>query len=343
MSLITGRSCFEFATLRTMRTINWADFYQLSAVGVFSIGLMVLGTRLVSGQDYPGKPIRIVTSVAGGGSDYLARQMALAIAGPLGQPVLVDNRASAIVGEAGSKVPADGYTLTVQGASLWLNTIMQKMTYDVERDFSPITMISRDVFVLVAHPSLPVKSVKELIALAKSRPGELNYSSSAPGGTPHLGMELLKSMSGINIVAIPYKGAVLAYNAVLAGETAVTVANTVLGIPHAKAGRVRALAVTSLEPTALAPGLPTVASAGLPGYELVGATGLWAPAKTSAPIIIRINQEVVRFLNRAETKERFFTVQQEIVASSPEQFAAAIRSDLVKWAKVIKDAGIKTD
>ena len=313
-----------------------------SAASAGLFGLMVTGASLVSGQDYPHKPIRIVVAAAGGGSDLTARQIAQGIAGALGQPVIVDNRPSAfIVTDVAAKSPPDGYTLMVQGASVWITPILQAMPHDAERDFAPITMIARDVFVLVVHPSLPVRSVKELVALAKTKPGEINYGASNAGGPPHLGMELFKSIAGVNIVAIPYKGTVPAFNAVLTGEVPVTVVDTALVQPHAKSGRLRSLAVTSAEPTALAPGLPTVAASGLPGYELVGATGLWAPTKTPASIIARINQEVVRFLNRAEVKERFFVVQQEVVGNSPEQFAARIKSDITKWSKLFQDTGIK--
>ena len=309
--------------------------------GILSGGMLAIGMGTVCAQEYPNKPIRIVTSVAGGGSDFIARQIAQSLTSSLGQPVAVDNRPSATVGEVGSKNPPDGYTLTVQGASLWLTPMLQPMTYDIERDFTAITMVARDAFLLTVHPSLPVKTVKELIAFAKSKAGELNYGASTAGGPPQLGMELLKSMTGINIVAVPYKGTVPAFNAVVAGEVHMTVADIALIMPQVKAGKLRALGVTTAEPTVLAPGISTVASAGLPGYEVIGATGLWAPAKTPAAIVARINQEVVRFLNRPEVKERFLGLQQEIVANSPEQFTANIRTEVTKWGKVFTTLGIK--
>jgi tripartite-type tricarboxylate transporter receptor subunit TctC len=300
-----------------------------------------MAAGVVAAQEYPTKPVRIVTSVAGGGSDFMARQIAQGLTASLGQPVTVDNRASAQVGEVGSKTAADGYTLTVQGASLWLTPMLQPMTYDIERDFSTITMVARDAFILTTHPSLPVKSVKELIALAKSRPGELNYGASTAGGPPQLGMELLKSMTGVNIIAVPYKGTAPAFTAVVGGEVHMTVADTALVLPQVKAGKARALGVTTPEPTVLAPGLFTVASQGLPGFAVIGATGLWAPAKTSTAIITRVNQETVRFLNRPDVKEKFLSIQQEIVANSPEQFAATIKSEVAKWGKVFTALGIK--
>jgi tripartite-type tricarboxylate transporter receptor subunit TctC len=223
------------------------------ASGLVSAGMLAMSVAAATAQEYPVKPVRIVTSVAGGGSDFIARQLAQALSTSLGQPVTVDNRASATVGEAGSKNPPDGYTLTVQGASLWLTPMLQPMTYDIERDFAPITMVARDAFLMTVHPSIPVKSVKELIAFAKSRAGELNYGASTAGGPPQLGMELLKSMTGINIQAVPYKGTVPAFNAVLAGEVHMTVADIALVMPHVKTGKVRALGVTTSEPTVLAP------------------------------------------------------------------------------------------
>ena len=308
-----------------------------------AIWMMALITGMASAQDYPSKTIRIFASAPGGGGDFNARQIAQGISGPLGQSVVVVNLAGLQVAQTIVKSAPDGYSLMVQGATVWLTPLLQDTGYDPERDFLPITMTARDVFVMVVHPSLPVKTVKELIALAKSRPGQINYASSTPGGQQFRGMELLKFMTGIDVVAVPYKGGAPAFNSVLAGETVVTIADTAQVLPNAKAGKVRALAVTSLEPSPLAPGLPTVASAGLPGYELVGATGMWAPGKTPAAIVNRLNQEVVRFLNRPETKERFFAVQQEVVANTPEQFAAAIKSDMATWSKLFKATGIKKE
>src|SRR5262245_11670128 len=194
------------------------------AAGI-ALAVLTLAAGSIEAQEYPSKPIRIVTSVAGGGSDFMARQIAQGLTASLGQPVTVDNRASATVGEVGSKTTADGYTLTVQGASLWLTPMLQPMTYDIERDFTAITLVARDAFILAVHPSLPVKSVKDLIALAKSKPGELNYGASTAGGPPQLGIELLKSMTGVNIVAVPYKGTAPAFSAVVAGEVHLTVAD----------------------------------------------------------------------------------------------------------------------
>ncbi len=314
-----------------------------TVVGTFLVGVAVLGADVVSSQDYPNKPIRIFTAPAGGGTDFTARLLAQGISASLGQPIVIDNRPLFPAVDAVSKAPPDGYTLLVQGASLWVAPLMQAAPYDVVRDFSPISLIERQVSVLVVHPSLPVRSVKELIALAKTKPGELNYSTGVAGGASHIGLELFKSMAGVNIVLIPYKGLPASITALISGEVQLTISDAGVVGPLAKAGKLRALAVTSAEPSALAPGLPAVAASGLPGYEAVGTTGMFAPAKTPAVIISRLNQEVVRSLNRPGVKEQFFNGGVETVGSSPEEAAAYIKSDVARKAKLIKDAGIKVN
>ena len=314
------------------------------AVGTLSVSLMGLGAVTASGQNYPNKPVRILAGPAGGGSDFDARQIGQEIAGPLGQPVIVDNRATALVAaEVLSKSVPDGYTVMVNGSSTWINPLLQKTPYDALRDFSPITQIEKTILVVAVHPSVPVASIKELIALARAKPGELNYAASTVGGPAHLAGELFKSLAQFNIVTVHIKGAAAQATALLSNEVQVKFADPNVAMPHAKSGRLRALAITSAEPSPLVPGLPTVAASGLPGYELVGASGMWAPAKTPAAIINRMNQEVVRALNKAEVKEKFFNAGIELVASSPDQFAAFIKSEITKWSKLIKDAGIKLD
>jgi tripartite-type tricarboxylate transporter receptor subunit TctC len=193
------------------------------------------------------------------------------------------------------------------------------------------------------HPSVAAKSVKELIALAKARPGELNYAMVPSGSANQLAGELFKSMAGVNIVSVPYKGSALTVTGVIGGEAQLTMADPGLVMPHVKSEKLRALAVTSAQPSALAPGLPTMATSGLPGYEMVGQTSLYAPAKTPVTIITRLNREVVRLLNQADAKERFLKSGVETVGSSPEELAATIKSELAKAIKVIKEANIKVD
>lgn len=313
--------------------------FQLSLTCV-----LYLAAAVASGQDYPVKPIRVVTASAGGGSDFVARQVAQGISGPLGQPVIVDNRGSGVLpGEFAAKAPPDGYTLLINGGSTWLLPLLQSSPYDGVRDFSPISIISRNVNVFVVHPSVPAHSIKELIALAKAKPGQLNYSLSSIGGGGHLAAELFKAMAGVNIVSVGYKGASPAVTGVIVGEVQLTVADAGLVKPHTKSGKLRALAVTSAEPTALAPELPTMAASGLPGYDAIGVTGVLAPSKTSPLIINRLNQEVVRFLKSPDIKERFLNAGEELVGSSTEQFAAKIASDMTKTSKLIKDLGIKVN
>ena len=310
---------------------------------MFLVGVIVLGAGVVSGQDYPNKPIRIVTGPAGGGSDFTARQIAQRITTTLGQPVVIDNRSGVTQGEVVSKAPPDGYTLFVAGSNVWIDPLLQKTPYDTVRDFSPITLAVTSPNILVIHPSLPVKSVKDLIALAKARPGELNYAANAPGSSAHLAGELFKAMAGVNIVAVPYKGGGPAVIGLLGGQVQLMFATSASVTPHIRSGRVRALAITSGELSALLPGLPTVAASGVPGYEMMGKTGMFAPVKTPAAIIKRLNQEIVRALNLPDVKEKFYNAGVEVVGSSPEKFAATVRSDIDKLGKLIKDTGIKSE
>ena len=309
----------------------------------FTLGL-VLEANVGLGQDYPNKPIRIVTTAAGTGSDFNARQVAQGIASSLGQPVIVDNRSSTLLSaEIVLRVPPDGYTLLVNGGSLWIGQLLQKTPYDVTRDFAPISQLVREVSVVAVYPAVPAKSIKDLIALAKAKPGGLNYASTSVGGPPHLAAELFKSMANVHVVGVFYKGGPPAIAALIAGEVQLMFPSAGSVSAHVKAGRLRALAVTSAQPSALTPGLPTVAESGLPGYEVVSMTGIFAPAKTPAAIIKQLNQEIVRVLRQPEVKERFLNAGVEAVGNSPEEFAAVIKSDMTRMGKLIKDADIKVD
>jgi tripartite-type tricarboxylate transporter receptor subunit TctC len=311
---------------------------------VVSLGALLATSAAINAQEFPSKTIRIVAGAAGGGGDFAARHVAQGIAPAMGQPVIVENKSSAVESaETVAKAAPDGYTMLVQGASLWTSGLLQKFSYDVIRDFAPVTMISREVFIVAVHPSVPVKSMQELIKLAKSRPGQLDYASGTIGGPPHLGAELIKSMAGIDMLRVPYKSTAPAVVGVIGGEAHLAVADVPLIMPHTRSNKLRALAVTSPDASPLAPGLPTVAASGLPGYEVVGGSGIWAPAKTPSAIIAKLNQEMVRALNQPAAKERLLATQVETVANSPEQFAAHIKTDLAKWAKVIKEAGIKVN
>lgn len=308
---------------------------------VFSICLIALKMGVVSGQDYPNQPVRIMTSAPGGGSDIAARMIAQRISGPLGQPVIIENRPGTLSIDAAARAQPDGYTLLLYGSVIWVEPLLRaRPQWDPLRDFAPITTVTRSPNIAVVHPSLPVKTVKSFIALAKSRPGELNYSSALIGSTQHLAGELFKSMAGVNMVHVPYKGSVAALNAVLSGEVQLMFPTIPSAMPLIKAGRLRALGVTSAEPSALAPGVPTVAASGLPGYESASILGILAPARTPPAVINRLNHEIVQVLKAPDTKEKFFSMGLETIDSSPEQLAATIKSEVVKWSKVIKEAKI---
>ena len=298
-----------------------------------------------SGQGFPTKPVRIVTSEVGGGLDFVARLVAASLSGTLGQQVIVDNRPSGVfTGSIVSKATPDGYTLLLNGSSFWMLPFLQaNVPYDPIRDFAPITLATNAPLLLVVHPGVPAKSVQDLIALAKAQPGKLNYSSSSAGTPQHIAAELFKSMAGVNVVRIPYKGAGPAMVALASGEVQMTFSSAGAAVPHIKAGRARALAVASLEPSVLAPGLPTVASAGLPGFEAGSLWGFFAPAKTPASLITRLHHEIVSVLNKPDIKEKLLNSNTEVVGSSPEKFAALIKADMMRGAKVIKAAGIKAD
>lgn len=307
---------------------------------MLSFAMMALIAGTASGQNYPNKPVRILTSAAGGGNDFMARLIAQQLTGSLGQQAIVDNR-GIIAADIVATAPPDGYTLVFYGTPLWLAPFLRSHApYDPVKDFAPITLAVGTPGMIVVHPSLPVKSVKELIALARARPGELNYGAGALGATPHLAGELFKAMTGVNIVHIPYKGAGPAVNALASGEVHLMfpTANSVL--PHLKSGKLRALAVASAKPSALVPGLPTVSASGVPGYETGAVIGLFAPANTPATIIKRLNEAVVQALNKADVKKRLFDSGNEPIGSSPEEFAAAIKSDMTKWGRLIKDIGL---
>ncbi|MGZ5223216.1 MAG: Bug family tripartite tricarboxylate transporter substrate binding protein [Burkholderiales bacterium] len=315
------------------------------AVHIVAVAALVLTTGMACGQEYPNRIIRIVTAAAGGGSDFIARIIAQGISGPLGQQIVVENRGTGVLaGEAAAKAPADGYTLTVQGGAFWIAPLLRKTPYDPIRDFSPISLVVREVNILAVNPSLPVQSVGDFIAYARSSPGKLNYSSPGVGSTTHLATELFKSMAGVNIVHVPYQGNQPAITGLVAGEVQMAIFDAGLIMPHVKAGKLRALAATSAEPSALTPGLPTMAAAGLPGYESIGMTGIFATgSKTPKAIITRLNQEVVKHINKPEIKEQFLRSGVELVGSSPEQFAEAMRADMSKMGKLIKDIDLRVE
>lgn len=311
--------------------------------------LMVLGTIAptstgASAQDgYPNKVIRIITPASGGGSDVLSRLIAPGLSASLRQQVIVDNR-GAIASELVAKAPPDGYTLLVNGSPMWLLPILRPSSpWDAMRDFAPITLAVSSPSMLAVHPSLPVKSVRDLIALAKAHPGKLNYAAGTIGATPHLAGELFKVMAGVNIVRVPYKGSGPGLIGLMTGEVEFMFPGAASAWGFVKQGKLKGLAICSAQPSPLFPGLPTVAASGLPGFVSVSPQGIVAPAKTPAPIVNRLNKEIVRVLNSAEVKERLANGGIEVVGNSPEEFAAAIKADMARIRKLVKEAGIRAE
>ena len=301
----------------------------------------------LSAQTFPSKPIRIITAEAGGGVDLISRLIAQGVGTNLNQQVLVDNRGGAggaIAGEAVARAPADGYTILLYGSAIWLAPFLRSnVPYDPVKDFAPITLAARAPNIIVVHPSLPARDVKELIALAKVRPGELNYASASSGSSSHLAPELFKSMAGVNIIRIAYKGTGPALNDVLSGQVHMMIPNAASVAPQVKSGKLRGLAVTSPSPSALFPGMPTVAASSLPGFESGTIAGMFAPARTPSSVINRLNQEITRALAQPDIKDRLFTSGAEAVGTTPEQLASTVKTEMMRFGKIIKDAGIRDD
>jgi len=296
-------------------------------------------------QDYPTRALRMLSAGVGGGSDVAARLIAQGLSESLGQPVVVDTRVGGvIIADIAAKAAPDGYTLMTYSSTLWLIPLMRAATtYDPVRDFAPITLVGSSPMVLVTHPSVAANSVKELVALAKAKPGAINFATGPSGAVPHLAAELFKAMAGVDIVQIAYKGVGVAVTDVVGGRVQMMFPNASAALPHIKSGRLRGLAVTSAQPSAMAPGLPTMASAGLPGYECVGKYAVFAPAKTPARLVELLNREIVRVLNRQDVTERFHAASTEVIASTPAELTAAMKAEMARMGKVIRAAGIKIE
>ena len=313
------------------------------AAWMITVATMVFSTGMASGQSYPNKLVRIITSEPGGGLDFAARVIAPGLSDRLGQQVIVDNRGR-LASETAVKAPPDGYTILLNGSVHWLMPFLRdNVPWDPVKDFLPITWIAGSPNIIVVHPSLPVRSVKELIALAKARSGEINYSSGGIGGSNHLAGELFRAMAGVDIVHVPFKGTGPALNGLFSGEVQVMFPNAGSVMPHVKSGRLRALAITSAQPSALAPSLPTVAASGVPGYDAEARFAVFAVAKTPGTIVKRLSQEIVAELKRPEVTERFLNTGSVVVASSPDELEAMVKSEMNRMGKVIKDAGIRAD
>ena len=303
---------------------------------------------VASGQAYPTKPVRLVVpSSPGGGTDIVGRIVAQSLTESLGQQVIVENRAGAgtmIGNEIVAKSPPDGYTLLMGLSTLAILPAVHKtMRYDALKDLVPVSQAVSVPNVLIVHPSLPVRSVKQLIALAKARPREIVAGSAGVGTNPHLSLELFKTMAGIDVVHVPYKGSGPGVVGLMSGEVAMLIPTLPTAMTHIKAQRVRPLAVTTTKRAESVPQIPTISEAALPGYEATQWFGVLAPAGTPRPIIERLHKDITANLKLPEVKQRLADQGAEIVGSSPSQFAAYLRSETEKWAKVVKAAGIKQE
>jgi len=301
-----------------------------------------------SSQSYPNRPIRmIVPWNPGGTSDTIARLLGNKMTEHWGQQVVIDMRAGAsgIIGtEIAMGTTPDGYTLLHANMSQWAtNPYLYKTRYDTLRDFTPLSLVAIAPQLVVVYPGLPVKSVKDLIGYAKSKPGELNFGSGGAGTLAYSAGELFKSMTGVNLVHIPFKGTILALNDLLAGRVQVVFSDMPIALPHAKSGRLRAIAVTSAKRTMLMPDMPTVAESGVPGYSLENSWGIFAPKGLPKNLIKTLNTEIVRVHNLKDIKERFVSLGVEATSSTPEEFAAVIKSDAATFSKIIKATGAKVD
>ncbi len=302
----------------------------------------------VSAQSFPSKPVTLIVAFpAGGGTDIVARKLGQSLSQMWGQPVMVDNKAGAS-GTIGTlqaaRAEASGHTLLLATlGNLAVNQHLYSMEIDPARDLSAITKVVDVNFVLVAHPSLPANNVHELINLAKQKPGVLNYSSSGAGGAPHLASELFMSLSGTKLTHVPYKGSGPSLTDLVGGQIHLTFDSLVQALPHIQSGRLKALAVLGAKRSPLLPDVPTVAESGLPGYELTNWFGLVAPANTPKPVVTKLHADVSKALGQLELRAQFESMGADVVGNSSEQFAEQIKSDSLKWARIIKEANIKRE
>ncbi len=298
-------------------------------------------------QSFPTKAVRVVTGDPGGGTDFVGRLVAQVLGNALGQPMIVENRGGAsgiLAAQSVAKAAPDGHTLLLYGNRIWiLQYLRDDVPFDAVKDFSPITLAVRSPNILVLHPAVPIDSVRALIASAKARPGSLNYAATGSGTPNHMAAELFRAMAGVDLVRINYKGTSAAMNGLLRNDVQIMFATVAAVLSHIKAGKLKVLGVTSAQPSALLPDVPTVAASGLPGYESGSAYGYFAPAGTSTTVITRLNQEIAGILRRTDMREKLLGAGVESVGSTPEEFAAVIKSEMTRMGKVIKDAGIRED
>jgi len=318
---------------------------RLSSPAVVVGCALCASTPAALGQAYPTKPVRMIAASSPGSAvDIVARIVAQKLGEQLGQQVIVDNRAGAggnLGAELAAKALPDGYTLFMGTPAHAINTgLYRKLNYDLIRDFAPVTQVTSGQYVVVVHPSLPAKSIRELIALARAKPGQLNYASAGSGNATHLAGELFARATRIKLVHVPYKGSGPAVTDLVGGQVQLMFANLVAALPQVKTGRIRALAVTGQTRAAAAPELPTVIEAGVPGYVVTSWFGVLVPAATPRELIMKLNAELARTMSAPDVRDRLAADGAEPTTGTPEQFGAFLRAEITRWTKVVKDAGI---
>lgn len=311
---------------------------------VVILGSSLVGPDMSSAQSYPARPIRLVVGFSpGGATDIAARAVAQKVSETIGQSIVVENKPGAsgnLAAEVVARASPDGYTVYLANATIAIPSLFKKLPFDVTKDFAPISLVGLGPSTLAAHPSLPVKSVRDLIALAKRRPGELNYASGGTGNITHLAMELFISMTGVNMVHIPYKGGAPSTVAVVSGEAHLMFASVASTLAQIKQGRLRAIAVSSAKRSIVLPEVPTVNEAGLTGYDASSWYGILAPANTPRQVVSKLSDEIVKALDSADLKERLTSQGIEPAESGTTEFTRYLASERAKWAKVVKAAGI---
>jgi len=320
----------------------------LNAIVVGSLGAASLPGPLVHAADYPNKSIRMLVGfAAGGGTDTVARVFGQRLSESLGQTVVIDNRAGVggnLAAQMTARAPADGYTIHIVASSFATNpSLYTAPGYDPVRDFAPVSLVASTPYVLEVAPAFPGKTVKDFIALAKAQPGKFSYASGGTGSPSHLGVELMKSMAGIDLLHVPYKGGGQALTDLIGGQVTVYLDPIILSVPYLKAGRTRALAVTSSRRSPVLPDVPTVAESGLPGYEIIGWYAVFAPAATPPAVVNVLNTHVKKVLQSSEIKERFLGMGLEPIGAGPDELRRFMQTEIVKWDKVVKTSGAKVD
>ena len=337
----------ELPQLHTERSTMWSLLFA----GIIPLtgSIPVVDARAAAAeQNYPNRALRIVVPFApGGGTDILARLLGARLSEAWLQPIVIDNRpggATVIGTELVAKAPADGYTLLISTGNFTVNPAMfPKLPFDTSRDFTPVSMLATAPNVLVVDPSLPVRSVRELIAFAKPRPRQINYGSSGNGGTGHLAMEMLKQMAGVDLVHIPYKGGGPALNAVLMGEVSVLFNNMIATVPHINSGRLRALGVTTKARSPIAPEIPSIAESGLPGFEATGWFGAFVPAGTPDSVVQKVASEIARIVNLKDVRDVLMGQGAVPIGNSSREFGEFIRTDIERWKVTLASIRIVAD